>query len=230
MEQKLRIAVYGDSLMKGTLPDEQLRYHFHTDLFEAPLAGVDAEVTNKSVFGATSRKGVTLVQRDLARGHRYDWALIEYGGNDCNYDWADVAAHPEQHHDPVVLADEFRANLTAIVQMLREAGVRPIFTTLPPIDEVKYLACIDHNGASAAGVMQWLGDVRRIYRTQERYSGLVCTIAASSVASEPKTTSKMPAALSRFAIAQPANSPHAVQGIKNGKMHSTSETRHWIAP
>ena len=118
------------------------------------------------------------MQRDLARGHRYDWALIEYGGNDCNYDWADVAAHPEQHHDPVVLADEFRANLTAIVQMLREAGVRPIFTTLPPIDEVKYLACIDHNGASAAGVMQWLGDVRRIYRTQERYSGLVCTIAA----------------------------------------------------
>ena len=178
MDEKLRIAVYGDSLMKGTLPDEQLRYHFHTDLFEAPLAGIAAEVTNKSVFGATSRKGVTLVQRDLARGHRYDWALIEYGGNDCNYDWADVAAHPEQHHDPVVLADEFRANLTSIVQMLREAGVRPIFTTLPPIDEVKYLACIDHNGASAAGVMQWLGDVRRIYRTQERYSGLVCTIAA----------------------------------------------------
>ena len=109
--------------------------------------------------------------------HRYDWALVEYGGNDCNYDWPDVAAHPEQDHDPVVLVDEFRANMAAIVQMLREAGIRPIFTTLPPIDEVKYLACIDHNGASAAGVMQWLGDVRRIYRTQERYSGLVRTIA-----------------------------------------------------
>ena len=177
MDEMLRIAVFGDSLMKGTLPDEQLRYHFHTDLFEAPLAGLHAEVTNKSVFGATSRKGVTLVQRDLARGHRYDWALVEYGGNDCNYDWADVAAHPDQDHDPVVLADEFRANMAAIVQMLREAGIRPIFTTLPPIDEVKYLACIDHNGASAAGVMQWLGDVRRIYRTQERYSGLVRTIA-----------------------------------------------------
>mgnify|MGYP000258368871 CR=1 FL=1 len=180
MDEMLRIAVFGDSLMKGTLPDEQLRYHFHTDLFEAPLAGLHAEVTNKSVFGATSRKGVTLVQRDLARGHRYDWALVEYGGNDCNYDWPDVAAHPEQDHNPVVLADEFRANMTAIVQMLREAGIRPIFTTLPPIDEVKYLACIDHNGASAAGVMQWLGDVRRIYRTQERYSGLVCTIAAGA--------------------------------------------------
>ena len=77
MEQKLRIAVYGDSLMKGTLPDEQLRYHFHTDLFEAPLAGVDAEVTNKSVFGAPSRKGVALVPRALARGQRKDRALLE---------------------------------------------------------------------------------------------------------------------------------------------------------
>ena len=123
MDEMLRIAVFGDSLMKGTLPDAELRYHFHTDLFEAPLAGLHAEVTNRSVFGATSRKGVTLVQRDLARGHRYDWALVEYGGNDCNYDWPDVAAHPEQDHDPVVLADEFRANMTAIVQMLREAGI-----------------------------------------------------------------------------------------------------------
>ena len=35
MDEMLRIAVFGDSLMKGTLPDEQLRYHFHTDLFEA---------------------------------------------------------------------------------------------------------------------------------------------------------------------------------------------------
>ena len=32
MDEMLRIAVFGDSLMKGTLPDEQLRYHFHTDL------------------------------------------------------------------------------------------------------------------------------------------------------------------------------------------------------
>ena len=28
MDEMLRIAVFGDSLMKGTLPDEQLRYHF----------------------------------------------------------------------------------------------------------------------------------------------------------------------------------------------------------
>ena len=107
---------------------------------------------------------------------------MEYGGNDCNYDGPDVAAHPEQDHDPVVLADEFRANMTAIVQMLREAGIRPIFTTLPPIDEVKYLACIDHNGASAAGVMQWLGDVRRI--AGRRYDFILANINRNILAAD----------------------------------------------
>ena len=178
MEETLRIAVFGDSLMKGTLPDAQLRYHFHTDLFEAPLAGLHAEVTNRSVFGATSRKGVALVQRDLARGHRYDWALVEYGGNDCNYDWPDVAAHPEQDPRPRgaggrISARTWRPSCRCCARPASARSSR----LLPPIDEVKYLACIDHNGASAAGVMQWLGDVRRIYRTQERYSGLVRTIA-----------------------------------------------------
>ena len=63
MDEMLRIAVFGDSLMKGTLPDEQLRYHFHTDLFEAPLAGLHAEVTNKSVFGATSPAATAMTGR-----------------------------------------------------------------------------------------------------------------------------------------------------------------------
>lgn len=39
MEETLRIAVFGDSLMKGTLPDAQLRYHFHTDLFKPRSPG-----------------------------------------------------------------------------------------------------------------------------------------------------------------------------------------------
>ena len=51
-----------------------------------------------------------------------------------------------------------------------------------------------------------------------------------SVASEPKTTSQTPAALIRFAIMQPMNSPHVAQGMKNGRTQSTSETRIWIGP
>ena len=74
MDEMLRIAVFGDSLMKGTLPDEQLRYHFHTDLFEAPLAGLHAEVTNKSVFGATSRKGVTSPAATAMTGRSWNTA------------------------------------------------------------------------------------------------------------------------------------------------------------
>jgi len=164
--------------MKGTVYEGGRYRSCYTEVFLPQMEGLDIALDNRSRFGYTAERGLGLIKKAIAAGEKPDYALVEYGGNDCNYDWPDVAAHPEQNHDPVVLADEFRASMAAIVQMLREAGIRPIFTTLPPIDEVKYLACIDHNGASAAGVMQWLGDVRRIYRTQERYSGLVRAIAA----------------------------------------------------
>lgn len=178
MEQKLRIAVYGDSLMKGTLPDEQLRYHFHTDLFEAPLAGVDAKVTNKSVFARPRARA----SRSCSATSRAATAMTGRSSSMA----ATTATMTGQTWPPTPSSTMtpwcWRMNSAQIsrpsCRCCVGAGVRPIFTTLPPIDEVKYLACIDHNGASAAGVMQWLGDVRRIYRTQERYSGLVCTIAA----------------------------------------------------
>ena len=176
MPEKTAI-IFGDSIMKGTVYEGGRYRSCYTEVFLPQMEGLDIALDNRSRFGYTAERGLGLIKKAIAAGEKPDYALVEYGGNDCNYDWPDVAAHPEQDHDPVVLVDEFRANMAAIVQMLREAGIRPIFTTLPPIDEVKYLACIDHNGASAAGVMQWLGDVRRIYRTQERYSGLVRTIA-----------------------------------------------------
>ena len=179
MEQKLRIAVYGDSLMKGTLPDEQLRYHFHTDLFEAPLAGVDAEVTNKSVFGATSRKGVTLVQRDLARGHRYDWALIEYGGNDCNFDWPAIGRDPDYPHQPVTALADFEATLRECIGLLRGAGITPVLMSLPPVDSDKYYEYIISKGVDRSSLLKFLGTPLSIYRYQELYSVAISKLARS---------------------------------------------------
>ena len=179
MEQKLRIAVYGDSLMKGTLPDEQLRYHFHTDLFEAPLAGVDAEVTNKSVFGATSRKGVTLVQRDLARGHRYDWALIEYGGNDCNFDWPAIGRDPDYPHQPVTALADFEATMRECIGLLRGAGITPVLMSLPPVDSDKYYEYIISKGVDRCSLLKFLGTPLSIYRYQELYSVAISKLARS---------------------------------------------------
>lgn len=53
---------------------------------------------------------------------------------------------------------------------------------------------------------------------------------AQSVASEPKTTSSIPAAEIMFASAQPRNRPTDVYGKKTGSTHSASEIRNCRLP
>ncbi len=110
MEEALRIGIFGDSLMKATLPDDSLRYHFHQEILDPFLAHVRGDVINKAKFGATIRKGKAILQKELDSGRHYDYALLEYGGNDCNHDWPDVAEHPDGDHFPVVSLQEFTDN------------------------------------------------------------------------------------------------------------------------
>ena len=84
MEQ---IYIYGDSLLKATVPDESFRYHFHLPEVMNWYPSERVAVTNRSKMGATSTKGLQLVEHDVARGMDARYALVAYGGNDSDYDW-----------------------------------------------------------------------------------------------------------------------------------------------
>ena len=49
--------LYGDSLLKATVPDEEFRYHFHA----SELLSGHPEVVSRAMMGATVRKGRQLV-------------------------------------------------------------------------------------------------------------------------------------------------------------------------
>lgn len=173
MDAMLQFGLFGDSLMKGTLPCEGLRYSFHREILESLLASVRAVVVNKAKFGATIRKGFHVMQKDLARGSRYDYALLGYGGNDCNYDWPGIAENPAGQHAPAVALPDFTDTLEQMIDTLLAQGTRPVLMTLPPIDSEKYLDYLNAQGLDRAAILQWLGDPHRIYRTQELYSNAV---------------------------------------------------------
>ena len=173
MDATLQFGLFGDSLMKGTLPCEGPRYSFHKEFMENLLATVQAVVVNKAKFGATIRKGYSVMQKDLARGSRYDYALLEYGGNDCNYDWPGIAENPAGRHDPAVSLPEFTETLERMIDTLQAQGTQPVLMTLPPIDSEKYLDYLKAQGLDRGAIMRWLGDAQRIYRTQELYSDAV---------------------------------------------------------
>ena len=171
-----KLYVYGDSLMKATVPDEDFRYHFRiAELM--PDGATEMEVVNRAKMGATIRKGQALVARDLERGEQGRWALIGYGGNDCDFDWSAVAAAPEAEHHPKTELPEFLRILKETAAALLEKGIQPLLMTLPPIDAQRYLDFICRRGLDRHKILQWLGDCQMIYRYQELYSDGVAQLA-----------------------------------------------------
>ena len=175
MENKMYI--YGDSLLKATVPDEDFRYHFRVNELLPRYAGSGMEVVNRAKMGATVRKGLSLVQHDVQRGLDARYALVAYGGNDSDFDWQAVAQDPEGEHHPKTELPEFVKLLKETVQTLTQRGVQPVLMTLPPIDAARYLDFICRGGLSKERILHWLGDCQMIYRYQELYSDTVARFA-----------------------------------------------------
>ncbi len=89
-----QVYIYGDVLLKATMPDEGYHYHFHYDEVLQRYPERRTQVVNRSKMGATISKGESLVQHDLNRGLEADYALVAYGGNDSDYDWAAIDRRP----------------------------------------------------------------------------------------------------------------------------------------
>ena len=172
-----RAYIYGDSLLKATMPDGQVHYHCHLPEVMERYSGRQTEVVNRSKMGATVRKGQALLEHDLRRGMQADYALIAYGGNDSDFDWDAVQAHPQESHLPRTTLADFKEILLCMIRELRERGVQPVLMTLPPIDAQRYLDFLCREGRSRERILDWLGDTQRIYRHQELYSDAVAALA-----------------------------------------------------
>lgn len=174
-----RIAVFGDSVLKGTVFDENKgRYCTLEDncaRLTSQRLGID--IANHSRFGCTAPRGKTFVLRAVQNGMNCDAALIEYGGNDCDFDWAQVASAPDQPHQPHTLLRDFIAAFRDMITSLRQKGIAPVLMNLPPIDSVRYFDWITRDGLSRSNILNWLGDVHYIYRFHEQYSLAVANLA-----------------------------------------------------
>ena len=113
------------------------------------------------------------MRKDLESGLVCDSALIEFGGNDCNFAWNEISDDPAGEHLPATLPEVFFQTICQMVKTLTEAKIKPILMTLPPIDAEKYFRFLVGDKLNGANILKWLGDVQQIYRFQELYSDLI---------------------------------------------------------
>ena len=175
---KLRgLSIWGDSIAKGVVFDEQRgRYAVCRDNCVSRLsrdAGVDVE--NFSVMGNTTEQGLKRMEgQPLKPGNL---AVIEFGGNDCDLDWAAACEHPEVEQRGRVPLEAFGENLRAMVRRVRDGGMIPALVTPPPLVAQRYFDWVSRK-LDKARILNYLGDVEHIYRWQERYALMIRRVAA----------------------------------------------------
>lgn len=172
-----KICVWGDSIAKGVVYDEQRgRYAICRDNCLARMSReLGREVDNYAVMGNTSAQGLERMQTQTLEPGAV--AVIEFGGNDCDLDWKAASEHPETPQQGRVPLAKFGENLRCMIRRVRDAGMKPLLVTPPPLISQRYYEWVCR-GLDAAKILSYLGDVEHIYRWQERYAILVRKIAA----------------------------------------------------
>ncbi len=171
--------IFGDSIMKGVMFDSASgRYSMNPKLSDELRESCGADIINKSNFGCTVTKGEARIEATLARGVAAECAIIEYGGNDSDFKWAEIAESPDTEHLPNTPLESFKQTYREIIGKIKAAGITPVVMTLPPIDAERYFARIVSLGSQGDKILKWLGDVQMIYRFQEMYSAAAASVAS----------------------------------------------------
>lgn len=180
LKDQKAITVWGDSVMRGVIFDENKNRYTLLGENSADEASrsLGLKLHNRSRMGCTVTKGLDILKRDLTeKQYNCDAALIEFGGNDCDYDWKKVAEHPEADHQPKTPLSSFVTQLREMVQTVYHRGIVPVMMSLPPIDAQRYFEFFTRAGLNKENILRWLGDIQHIYHWHERYNSAVLQVA-----------------------------------------------------
>ena len=171
------VCAFGDSVMKGIVVDKEnssadvVKYKISDDGFAARCRrNLGIEIDNYARFGGVVSQGMKFVNRYIERVRRSDYVLFEYGGNDCDYDWAAIAENPGEEHSSRTPLSQFVEHYSALIDYVKSLGSKPILLSLPVLEPNKFFAHVS-KGLNADNILNWLGGtVLSIDRWHERYN------------------------------------------------------------
>jgi acyl-CoA thioesterase I len=174
----LTVCVFGDSVSKGVIFDSVIKkYTLLRDCFaNLIMNSFPVIIRNYSKFGCTITKGMELLRHHKNELSDYDYTVLEFGGNDCDYNWAEISARPQGQHQPKTPVGVFKQKYEELIEQVKKCGSCPVLLTLPPIDAKRYFSWIS-KGLNSGAILNWLGDIEHIYRWHERYNLAVYQVA-----------------------------------------------------
>ncbi len=182
--KKTRIAALGDSLTKGVVLTDSRKYSVLENSYMNILSEeLGLFVENFGKFGCTVGFGNSVIDRHREDIAASDFTFIEYGGNDCDFDWMKIAESPEGQHSPKTLLESFIEQIFLLIERVRQLGSRPVLVSLPPILSDRYFNFFSNmmSESQKGNVLEWLGgDVNIISRWHEAYNRALFDVARRS--------------------------------------------------
>lgn len=157
---------FGDSVLKGVILDTErctgtgTRYMIMDNSFTKQCGTrMDMEIENYGKFGSTITAGSSLLDRHVNEICKSRFTFLEFGGNDSDFNWQEIASAPEAKHYPRTDLRTFSLAYKSLIDKVKRIGSRPIILSLPPLDPERYFNHVTKNMKTAekGNVLKWLG-------------------------------------------------------------------------
>lgn len=159
----MKLVALGDSIIKGVLVQsegERSRYSLaEKSIVECCAERLGGESLNLGKMGCTIEAGERILNRCLDKMSGAQYVLLEYGGNDSDYNWQEIAEAPDKEHFPRTRLEVFEQVYERVINKIKEMGAIPLVLSLPPMDAERYFAFFSQKWEEGfrANVMRWLG-------------------------------------------------------------------------
>ena len=173
------VCIFGDSVAKGVVFDTvKNKYRLLKDSFANIVESQqNISIFNFARFGCTISMGSEILKRHENELNRFDYTILEFGGNDCDYNWSEIAEDPLGQHLCNTPIPQFREKYMELISLVLQNGGRPVLLNLPPIDPRRYFNWVS-KGLTKKNILAFLGEIDAIYKWQEMYSTTVEELAA----------------------------------------------------
>ncbi|MBO4393998.1 MAG: SGNH/GDSL hydrolase family protein [Spirochaetales bacterium] len=173
-------SIFGDSVLKGVRSDSSAKkYEVNDNLglgSVARMAGLS--MRNFSKFGCTITKALSYVQKMFTKIDS-DIVLMNFGGNDCNFNWEEISRSPFEEHLPNTSLDEFIDTYDRMVDHVLQRRSLPVVSTLLPVQENRYIDYVCKlKGLDHENVRSWVDSRdQSLAAHQKSYSDAVAEMA-----------------------------------------------------
>ena len=165
--------MFGDSLMRGVMPDEAWNYHSSDAIgFEKMQAQYNMKFLNFAMPTFTSERVKMWLTQIMSSHPVPDAAFLECGGNDCDYDWKSICeGRCDYEHRHRVAPLDFKKNYEDMIHLLQEKGVA--VTAVIAV----YLSHLLKSGVGKDIMSEYVNSVQQMEDEFAEYGEIMRTVA-----------------------------------------------------